>query len=884
MRGWFQFGYDGFPSGERRKRFFRQRDDPCGSEDDDDDYDDETNDRPVYCYPLRRSEEGSSSSWGVPSEEEADIDRALGAPPPVPMHAHAVLYESSPALYGASLVEFKGQPSRKDGQGGGQYVLWHGGASVVEPWVLDGFSLAHLTSPSPHSGSGAGGGPYPSAVTYAPIPADASLEDLLHAPLSHPALRGCLVEVERLYGDWNYAPPRFGHCAAPVELPSELARALLTEGLPDPTVDEAGRIVCPPVEAFLSSAVPNKEDYELHLSFVIGGTSRLPAAASPSSSQREPGGSSWVVRQRQSDLRRTTFPSSPSSSLRSRSPLLVGGSGAGAMDGYADARAMSHTRSTTFSRPALCFTLLRKPGRLGGGAAHWTRSFDLSGSSRLFVEPRVFATLTPWPWTPGGGDSAGGHTLSFLYLGGTETGLAPAPLFPLTVIQLDYRAWQWSARVLQAFGAEPCPRFGHSTTYCDGSFLVFGGVGRDTGFLSDLHILHGRTRVWREVFVPMGVGLPPRAFHCSQLLMGASSGEGGGKNGLRGDNLSSVAAFFRGEKEREGAAAAKAAGSSAEGVSPPTEEADCLTERPTGAHLLLCGGEGQGGAEPSVWLCALDTATWQPCHFPLLSRPQSYHVGEAPFSSFAENDDDDGGEEESRPPRARGEVRRSLSASKLQETIRALMERQQQRRQGEERHRCGWESSNASSPSTALETQPQAAATAAALPHAMPTEAFVSTVHGSLAQCVALPTSLGGGVLLLGGTRSPPVLLATQLQPSRGTLKELAAFWLLSSSHSLSSRILRESAFYYWQILGCSDFRGYIWGVMRGARTSQRSTASSLPRIMAEAAEEEGKARTETVSEAMAETNRLVSQGALDEQMAVWMRSAKRRLREERMV
>lgn len=34
MKRWYEYGYEGFPSGERRRRFFRQRDDPCDSQED----------------------------------------------------------------------------------------------------------------------------------------------------------------------------------------------------------------------------------------------------------------------------------------------------------------------------------------------------------------------------------------------------------------------------------------------------------------------------------------------------------------------------------------------------------------------------------------------------------------------------------------------------------------------------------------------------------------------------------------------------------------------------------------------------------------------------------------------------------------------------------
>lgn len=930
MKGWFEFGYNGFPSGERRRRFFRQRDDPCGSEEenDDNDYDDETNDRPVFYYPLRRSEEGSSASssssrrgGGIPSGEDDDDDEegyhgggrgGAARAARLPLYAHTTAYEGEPAWYGATAVELTGWPARghphphPHQQQLPRYLLWHGGAPAADPRVVsDGFTLAelarsagaghrHLPNSSTGSSSCSGsntanttgtttatasaaavaGPSYPQAVGYASVAAEASLEELLNAPLSHPALRACMTDEPSRYGGGGFATPRFGHCAVPVVLPTRLARALLLDGLPDATRDAAGRVVCPPVDSLLAASAPKREDYELHLSLVIGGSEEAPASVAATA-----GGSGFHRHQHHGSgtappAASLSPPSSSFPSLPSPEAATVGHH----HHHHGNTPVMGHIRCPTMSRPALCLTLLRRAGGGGGRpAAHWTRGFELWGDSLLPLEPRMFATLTPWPEEgdeeeddeecgstshdsgsrspspvpalplslAGAAPAAPAAPLTrrFAYFGGSETGLVPAPFFALTCLELDCRSWRWSARIVPTLGAEPPARFGHSTVRHGECLVVFGGVGRGRCFLNDLHVLDTRTLVWREVFAPLSVGLPPRAFHCATLLMGPQQKQ----------------------QQRTGCG----------------DDGDGNDHGRDAAQMLVVGGEGDDGAEASVWVCALDstTAAWQPCRLPLLSQPQSYHVSSGGGGGGAEGVADTA----ARAGR--------LTASRLQQTINALAERSghshshrngngnsphysHRRRQGHNQRRLSHSPSSSpqsleSLPPSPLPPSPLPPSHDSAASDSIACDAFFSAIHGSLAQAVALPPSLGGGALVLGGTRSPPVLLATHLQPPAVSLAELAAFWLLAAPHSLASRAMRGSPAYYWQLLGRSRFGGYVAAALEppGRGSAHAAAANALA------------ATTTTATAAMAETNRLVADGALDEQLSQWVRAAKRRLR-----
>lgn len=63
MQGWYDYGFDGFPKGERRRRFYRQRDDPCDSQEDlsgNSDAEGGASDRPIYYYTLRDDAESDA--------------------------------------------------------------------------------------------------------------------------------------------------------------------------------------------------------------------------------------------------------------------------------------------------------------------------------------------------------------------------------------------------------------------------------------------------------------------------------------------------------------------------------------------------------------------------------------------------------------------------------------------------------------------------------------------------------------------------------------------------------------------------------------------------------------------------------------------------------
>lgn len=68
MHHWYEYGYEGFPSGERRRRFFRQRDDPCDSQED---LSGDDNDEVLECQ-HGVSDEGYHLSIADHNEEEEE--------------------------------------------------------------------------------------------------------------------------------------------------------------------------------------------------------------------------------------------------------------------------------------------------------------------------------------------------------------------------------------------------------------------------------------------------------------------------------------------------------------------------------------------------------------------------------------------------------------------------------------------------------------------------------------------------------------------------------------------------------------------------------------------------------------------------------------------
>lgn len=214
---WFEFGYyyDTITPG-RRKRFFSQRDDPCDSEEEKD-YDDEANDRPVYYYPLRESEKGSSngSEEGYQfsdSDTEDDSDafqrwlrrrwNVEGAMRMCPATAQYGVSADIPSLYGATTVSLPQDPSIN---------VWYGGLPSSSPALsVPGhhtFVTRTVIKAAPSLTTATATVPLLERVMY-----DESLGQKLEWSALHPTL------VEGLANDVTVQHTRFGHCCCSLSL------------------------------------------------------------------------------------------------------------------------------------------------------------------------------------------------------------------------------------------------------------------------------------------------------------------------------------------------------------------------------------------------------------------------------------------------------------------------------------------------------------------------------------------------------------------------------------------------------------------------------------------------------------------------------------------
>nr|CCD17380.1 unnamed protein product [Trypanosoma congolense IL3000] len=193
MQSWYQFGYDGFPSGEARRRFYCQRDDPCDSEEELEGYD--GNDRPIYYYPLPISEETSTTS-----EEEDTMQRQ---PPASPFLIRVSVNSELPCRCGSSTV-----PLCSGGDAGKRaYFFAHGGMLTATRRVTNTSEVLLLR-------------------TLAECPNQERLVDLVPTDVS---LREAISEscwssfgaggAFAGVGVMPSPPSRFGHCAVVVTAP-----------------------------------------------------------------------------------------------------------------------------------------------------------------------------------------------------------------------------------------------------------------------------------------------------------------------------------------------------------------------------------------------------------------------------------------------------------------------------------------------------------------------------------------------------------------------------------------------------------------------------------------------------------------------------------------
>lgn len=841
MRSWYEFGYNGFPSGEQRRRFYRQRDDPCDSEEERD-YDDETNDRPIFYYPLRPSEEGSRSSYSgseSPASSESDTHSEFAnlKGEYQPLHArsyrprgarrprtsrrgpheepllrcllHSTLYEDMPSWYGSSSVVL----APLSPAAGEVFTLQHGGAACATPFGVSGqFSVWRWRTASVPTSAAARG----THVACIRVAEDLSLPSLLCWDALHPTLRLSSSPAVR-------ARPRIGHCAvalAPLDAP--LLQYFLTDHrqghaprVPGRPGAGAGRGDDPGRDGtagLLAGDVP----VQLHVSLVVGGASRLIDMSSAQSSGYV-GHGVW----------------SENDATALRGPNL-------------DRVAIGAAH--ILSHPVLCLTLIADAA---SQPRQHTLYFPLDTPAMSALAPRAFATLTAWP------DAAtdASAVCSFAYLGGTDNARDPLAFFEVEVFRLRLDTWTWSSNPVTTYGAKPAPRFGHSASLAseDACLLLFGGVAAGHVYLNDLHVLDLRTRVWREVFIPFGTDVPRRAFFTASVMtlaevagceLGRGS-SGGGEFAERvaammarnADHLDTAAPWCSSSAAEAGAETARAALAApvAEGDDGEVWSASITSAKSCGA-LVLVGGECEGRPVASAWSCALRNGSWRCLSFPLRGAADFVHVARA-----------------SAPSPAAGaplpqHVGRLPSRTDFQTALRAM----------EERARA----CDSGGGSSARHSATRTTATSTSV-----TEPYIAACHGSLPHALLLPraaTSQAERLVLVGGSRGPPVSVATEVSLMGTSLQETAALWLLASHQQQSLTATKPLS----QIPHLHTF--FFRGSAALAHAAQSALWPSSGKVDSPA--------TATAEEARA--SRAVCESVLDGQLTEWTRLARKRLRE----
>ncbi|CAG9577327.1 conserved hypothetical protein [Leishmania major strain Friedlin] len=833
MQSWYEFGYDGFPSGEQRRRFYRQRDDPCDSEEERD-YDDKTNDRPIFYYPLRASEEGirsssvslsSSTASGeddrggcatdgeVPRTRRSDAYSSRRSRRPrrvshkessLDCLLHTTLYEDMPAWYGSSSVTLT-----SPGLPHGVYTLQHGGAPCAAPFAVSNqfslwrWSLSPATVASTPQNEASGN------IHCVRLVDDPSLLSRLQWSALHPALRLGHTSTLR-------APPRIGHCAVPLTFPdapvlqyflsdhsqgaheTEVSRLATTAG-------RCGKKALDSIPVLLAGS-----DVDLDVSLVVGGASHLV------------------------DMSNNTGAGSLHGSNGARGPLPEGDSIAFrgpnldrvAIDG-----------SHILSHPALCLTLL---AHSAAQPRQHTIYFPLDGPSVSVLAPRAFATLTPWP-------DANGEEFalrSFAYIGGTDNGRDPLSHLEVELLQLNLDTWVWSSNPVCTYGAKPPPRFGHSVAMVkeDVCLLMLGGVGAGRTYLNDLHVLDLRTRVWREVFIPLGVDMPCRAFFTVAVLTlpdiplrdrsgGAHAAFVDSDDTTFARRAAATVARQLTPFSRPGQGVSLPPSVAQQGSSSEDEgewddgvwSAGVTAARSRGA-LVVLGGECEGKPVTSAWACILRNGSWRHLAFPLRTQPHFSHVARSAMLTEADAE----------------RASSTLSRTDFRTAMQALMERV---------------------------PHPSAPTAFDSFGHSNTThEPYMAVCHGSLAQAVLLPSDTGVAerLVLNGGSQGLPVSVVSEMSFMGTSLRDDVSLWLLTArqQNSLSSALCKRV-----QELHLLFFRKNA-GLSRAAQSMLQPDNDTA-------------ARPGPLSAEDVRFNHFLSNCVLDGQLTEWTRLARKRLREE---
>lgn len=867
MQGWYEFGFSGFPSGEQRRRFYRQRDDPCDSEEDGD-YDDENTDRPVIHYPLRMSEEGSrspsDSAWSSDASSASDAPaltsadsasfcasqvgrrhrrsgrrarRAVGEEDAtLRCVLRSTLNEDMPAWYGATAVTLAtacGTLPAAD-----FLSLQHGGAPCASPfsisaqaslwhWTAVGAAAAALPSSSAARDEATG------SLRCRRVPDDPSLLSRLCWERLHPALR-----LAR--GSATPPPPRIGHCAAALtNIDSTLLRFFLTDqhsGDHATSTTMSGSSVTRSSSSTgirTTASAPTTGlllDSDVHIcaSLVLGGASQLVNASGSDPFSLSPG-----LRDGRGGHHHRDHPATTS-----------------ATRGQPNLDNVSLPRAGLLSHPALCLTLWTKAGTAESGDGksaaaalrHHSFFLPLDTPSMSIIAARAFASLTPWV-DPSASAAA---ACAFAYLGGTDNGRDPLSFLELEIFSLHLDTWTWSCTPATTYGAKPAPRFGHSASMVDndsdhhdeGYLLLFGGIGSGRAYLCDLHVLDVRTRVWREVFMPSGLGISRRAFHMTAVLK-SSSGMGGRGNETMvaastvQPQLSTFAVQSRlalqQQHDEEGQAvffdaSARADGEEAQDEGDSAVWSSSVTTARSCSTLVVLGGECNGRPVATSWACTLCSGKWRRLSFPLRTLPHFFHVT-APST-------EGGGSAEA------WRVRRQLPRAEFRAAVGSMVER------------------------TAESIAAEPSSVAPPISGSTPEDAYMAACHGSLAQLLVCQGSRR--CVLVGGSRGPPVSIATQVEVMGSTLKDTTSLWLLAAQlHGpMSDDVLRR-------VPNLQRFFFHRSGVLSRAVGSLLQPSDAL-----------SEQRRRPLSEADVRSDRLVSESVLDGQLTEWTRLARKRLRD----
>ncbi|GET90141.1 hypothetical protein, conserved [Leishmania tarentolae] len=833
MQSWYEFGYNGFPSGEQRRRFYRQRDDPCDSEEERD-YDDKTNDRPIFYYPLRTSEEGirSSSVSLSPSTASGEDDRGECATDddvprkrlraaycsrrsrsawrmpqkdsPLRCLLHTTLYEDMPAWYGSSSVTLVSLGLPRD-----VYTLQHGGAPCASPFAVSNqFSLwrwflapATVVSTPQNEASG--------NVHCVRLVDDPSLLSRLQWSSLHPALRLGHTSTLR-------APPRIGHCAAPLTfLDASVLQYFLSDRIQGAHEREVSRLATT-AGRFSKKALDSipllleGSEVDIHASLVVGGASHLVDMSNSSGAGSRHGSSG------------ACGPFAEGDSNAFRGPNL-------------DRVAIDV--SYILSHPALCVTLLTHSA---AQPRQHTIYFPLDGSSVSLLSPRAFATLTPWPDTNGEEFAL----RSFAYIGGTDNGRDPLSYLEVELFQVNLDTWVCSSNPISTYGAKPCPRFGHSVTMVkeDACLLMLGGVGAGRTYLNDLHVLDLRTQVWREVFIPFGVDMPRRAFFTSVVLtlpdIPLQHRRGDAHSASADSDDTAFARCAAATVARQltscsqlGKYALPLPSVAQQGSSSEDEgewDNNVWSARVTAARsrgvLVVLGGECQGKPVTSAWACILRNGSWRHLSFPLRTQPQFSHVERSALPTEADAE------------RASG----ILSRTDFRTAMEALMERV---------------------------PHPSELSSFGSLSHSNTThEPYMAVCHGSLAQAVVLTSDAGVAerLILNGGSQGPAVSVVSEMSFMGTSLKDAVSLWLLAAQQQSS---LSPSLCKCVRHLHILFFRKNAW-LSRAAHSMLQS-------------DDDKTKQSSPISAEDVRFNHFLRSCVLDGQLMEWTRLARKRLREE---